>query len=145
MPFASYFREAMDDCANAISDTMGETVTVFPYTAKPNFPSMPDPSLLPFSITAVFTHKAVMAFSKKGEPASGNREFDLAPLISTRKPCFSVKACELPFPLRQHYRIERCWNKAVWEITDIKSDGISRIECDVVQLGRASQLDRPAR
>ena len=73
------------------------------------------------------------------------RQYDLAPLISTRHPVFSVKACDLPYQLRQSYRITRCHDQTIWEITDIQPDGVSRLSIDVVQLGRASQLEKPAR
>ena len=64
MTFASYFREAANEMADAINDTMGERVIVSPFIAKPNFPSTADPALPSFSVTMVFSHKAAMAFSK---------------------------------------------------------------------------------
>lgn len=143
MPFSSMFRDAASDMASAINETMGETVTVFPYAAKPNYSPVPDASRPAFSVAMVFTHKSEMAFSDKSAyRPSGSRETDVAIAIQTRRPVFSVKACDLPYPLRQKDRLQRCWDKTEWEITSVKPDGISRIEIDVVQSGRTSQLDR---
>ena len=143
--FRSQFREAAQDMADAINDTMGEYVTVTPYTAKPNFPSAPDTTLSAFDIVAVFRNRASMAFdSKAGKRNSNKHDIELAQLIRTSTPTFSVKTCELPFPLRQHYRIQRCATGDTYEITDIKPDGVSRIEFDVVMLGRQDQLGRGA-
>ena len=141
--FQSQFREAMSDAADAINATMGEYVTVTPYSAKPNFPSASDTTLPAFDIVMVFRNRASVAFDSKGSKRSSNKhDIELAQMIRTSVPTFSVKTCELPFPLRQHYRIQRCATGDLYEITDLKADGVSRIECDVVQLGRNVQLGR---
>ena len=129
--------------ADAINDTMGERITVTPYVAKPNFPAAPDATLPAFDIVAVFRNRASVAFDSKGSKRVSNRhDIDVAQLIRTSTPTLSFKTCELPFPLRQHYRIQRCATGDVFEITDIKPDGVSRIEADVVMLGRQDQLGR---
>ena len=143
--FADAFREAMSDVADAINDEMGETVIITPYVeAQPNFPASPDPTLPAFSVTAVFSHMAVMTF---GTPighrkAIGGGDY-LEAGVSTRRPIFSIKSCDLPYPLYGGTRIQRCHDGSIWEITDAKPDGISRVQINVVQLGRDAQLDRP--
>ena len=142
--FTDHFRAAMSDVADAINDEMGETVLITPYIAKPNFPSQLDVTRPAFSITAVFTHKAVTTFgNEEGKHKMPGRHDSLEVGISTSRPIFSVKACDLPFDLRQSYRIQRCHDGSLWEITDLRPDGVSRIEIRVVQLGRRSQLERP--
>ena len=144
MTFASYFCEAANEIADAINETMGELVWVTPTLFKPNFLDSPDLSLQPFQITMVFTHKAHTAFSDKSAyRPTGSKEIEIAVAIQTRKPIFSVMACQLPYQIKQQYRIQRCFDQTLWSVTNIKPNGISRLEIDVVQLGRASQLDRP--
>ena len=144
MTFASYFRDAAQDMAAAINETMGETVTVTPYTVKANFPAAPDATLPAFKITMVFMHRSATAFTDRSSyRSSGSKDIEIAAAIQTRKPIFSVKACDLPFTIGRQFRIHRCFDGTDWEVTASKPDGISRVELDVVQLGRASQLERP--
>jgi hypothetical protein len=60
----------------------------------------------------------------------------LSPLVETREPIFQFSYGVLPFELQQSYRITRCCNGAMYEVTNIKPDGVSRITVNVVQLGR---------
>ena len=143
MPFSDHFRAAMQDVANAINDEMGETVIITPYVAMPNYSSTLDANRPAFSVTAVFTHKAVTTFgNEEGHHKTPGRRETLEVGISTSRPIFSVKSCDLPFDLRPSYRIQRCHNGSLYEITDIRPDGVSRIEIRVVQLGRRLELER---
>jgi hypothetical protein len=45
----------------------------------------------------------------------------------------------LPWPIRQHYRIRLHRTDETFEVTDVKSDAISKIDAYVVQLGRESE------
>ncbi len=53
-------------------------------------------------------------------------------------PVFQFRYGVLPWPLRQHYRIRLHRTDEVFEVTDVKPDGVSKIVADVVQLGRQS-------
>ncbi len=63
----------------------------------------------------------------------------VSPLIETSEPIFQFGYGVLPFPLRQSYRITRLCSGETFEITNVKPDGVSRIVCTVVQLGRQSE------
>jgi hypothetical protein len=69
-----------------------------------------------------------------GRIASGH---SISPIISTSELSFAYGA--VPFPLRQGYRITRLCDRAQYEITDVKPDGVSRIEVMVKMLGRAKE------
>ncbi|SFN80668.1 hypothetical protein SAMN05216573_12248 [Bradyrhizobium sp. Rc3b] len=71
-----------------------------------------------------------------GRIASGHF---VSPIVSTSEPIFSFGYGVLPFQLVQGYRIMRLCNRALFEITDVKPDGVSRIDAKVVQLGIAAE------
>jgi hypothetical protein len=126
----------MQDVAAAIDETMGELVEVTPIDSaatKPNFSAVMRPDKAVRAI-AVFTSTPTHVF---GKPSGGKYagSYEVAPLITTSKPVFSFAYGALPFPLRQHCRIERCCSGELFEITDIQPDGVSRIACTVVRLG----------
>lgn len=138
-PDTNNWRAGMQDVSTAIDETMGEQVQVTPYvgTPVPNFPAMPDPSKAVMA-TAVFTNKAksVIMGENNGRIASGH---SISPIISTSEPIFSFAYGAVSFPLRQGYRIMRLCDRAQYEITDVKPDGVSRIEVMVKMLGRAKE------
>ncbi|MGY4289156.1 hypothetical protein ACVWXO_008376 [Bradyrhizobium sp. LM2.7] len=131
------WREGMQDASAAIDETMGELVTVTPFvgTPVPNFPAVPDPARA-VTVTAVFMNKAksVIMGENSGRIASGH---SISPIVSTSEPCFSFGYGSLPFSPMQGFRIMRLCNRALYEVTDAKPDGVSRIEVKVVQLGVA--------
>ena len=140
MQFADTFRAAMQECAAAIDDVMGEAVTLIPVISRPDFPTEPHYDSAA-QVVAVFTWIAETAFSTAdAKRVSHSRDLDItAPLATTRKPRFSFNACTLPFAIVRGYRIERCVDQTLWEITSVRPDGASRIEVHVVQLGRQTQ------
>lgn len=145
MNFASEFRRAAADMADAIDETMGELVILTPMTKRPNYSAEPDPTKPTFTVTMVFTHKSALAFTDaRAKRTTNNAEISTVMGIQTRKPRFSVKACNLQFELRNGFRLTRCFDETEWEVTSTQPDGISRIEIDVTQIGRAPQLDLPA-
>ena len=141
MQFADYFRTAMQECAAAQDELMGEIVTVTPMVVRPNFPAERAGSGASVNVVAIFTWVSETAFmSNDAKRNSHARDIETtAPLMTTRKPRFSIKANLLPWPILRGYRITRCTDSTQWDVTAVKPDGASRIECDVVQLGRHSQ------
>ena len=126
--FGSVFREAAADMANAIADTMGECITITPMASVPNFPSAPDPARKTINVTGVYTHKPVYAFSDKhSQRASGARDVDLAPLISTQQPRFCVRLCELPWPVRRQDVITLIRTGERYEVTEVQPDSIGNM------------------
>jgi hypothetical protein len=131
------WRTAMQGVAAEIDATMGECVIVTPVdyaNSEVNFPKQ----MLPGSaviVTAVYTETPTHALGKPSRMKYGSG-YEGAPLVTTRKPGFSFAFGAVPFALGQGCRIERRCSGEIFEITDVKSDGVSRIECNVVQLGR---------
>ncbi|WP_338687770.1 hypothetical protein V5279_22590 [Bradyrhizobium sp. 26S5] len=133
MLFPTDWREAMQtEVSPAIDDAFGECVWVTPVEpGKPNFPAVPCPDRK-VRVRAVYVAKATAVAFGEGR-RMGNH--DAYPLVSTRKPVFSFGYGVLPWPLTQGCRIARD-NGEVFEVTDPRPDSVSRVEVDVVQLGR---------
>lgn len=134
-PETNNWRRNMQDVAAAIDETMGELVTVIPAVAsRPNYPTTEDASRA-ITATAVFTNKArdVIMGEHVGRMSTGH---SISPIVSTSEPVFSFSYGALPWPILQGYRIRRECDQALYEVTDVKPDGVSRIIVHVVQLGR---------
>ncbi|MDR6304674.1 hypothetical protein GGQ85_002386 [Nitrobacter vulgaris] len=130
MLFEQSYREVMQsEVSAAIDDVFGERVTVIP--AKPpavNFQAIADHSRA-VTVTAVFTQRPKTTIG--GGSHGGSRgNIQVSPLISTSEPIFSFGYGVLPWPLMQGYQIKRC-NGDLYEVTDIKPDGVSRIDVNV--------------
>lgn len=139
MLFADQYRGWMAECADAITEVFGELVTVHPTSAKPNFQPTVEPGRS-FQCPAVFTWVSETAFTNpNAKRTSGNRDIDLAFPISTRKPLFSFALADLPTPINHGFLIERCVDGTKWSVTEARSDGISRLECKISQLGKQTQ------
>jgi hypothetical protein len=139
MLFETNWRAGMGDVSAAIDDTMGECVTVIPVTVPAvNFPGIPDRSRA-VTVMAVFTRQAktLIMGENHGRTRGG---VSVSPLISTSEPVVSFSYGVLPFPILQGYQIERC-NGELFEVTDVKPDGVARIVCPVNQLGRELEAD----
>jgi hypothetical protein len=134
-PGSDNWRAGMQEVSAAIDETQGELVTITP--ARPqavNFPSVADPSKA-VTVTAVFKNKAKTVIMGSEGKMGGH---SLSPLVETSEPVFEFGYGVLPYPLQQSYRITRLCNGALYEVTNIKPDGVSRICVNVVQLGRPS-------
>lgn len=131
-PDTNNWRAGMQDVSAAIDDAFGEPVIVTPTRSRGiNFPSIPEPEKS-VTVTAVFTRRPENALG--GSRVHGGQS--ITPLVSTSKPVFQFGYNTLPYPIRQHYRIELLRTGELFEVTDVKGDGIARITVDVVQLGR---------
>ena len=140
MLFADQFRAAMTECAAAQDELMGEIVTVQQVSIKPNFPGVVT-NAPPVNVVAIFKWMSETGFSTNdSKRISQSRDGEvMAPLITTRKPRFSFKANTLPWPILRGYRITRCVDQTIWDVTSVKPDGATRIDVAVVELGRATQ------
>ena len=142
MQHSDYFREAMLECSAAQDELMGEIVTVAAMSIRPNF--APENSMATgahANVVAIFTWVSETAFtSNDAKRISHAKDIEtVAPFMTTRKPRFSFAVNVLPFPILRGYRISRCADGTYWDVTSVKPDGASRIECAVVQLGRQTQ------
>lgn len=129
------WRAGMQDVSAAIDETMGELVKVVPcYVPKVNFPSE---AQYDKAVTVVAVFKSPHTYALGGEHQRSG--LAVSPLVSTRKPVFEFGYGVLPFRLQQYFRIIRLCNREMFEVTDIRPDGVSRIECGVKQLGRQKE------
>lgn len=135
-PETNNWRAGMQDVSAAIDDAMGEQVTVTPaHSWKVNFPSVAELDKA-VTVTAVFTSKAkTILMGNEGRIAGHS----VSPLVTTSEPIFSFGYGVLPFTIRQSYRITRVCSGEMFEVTAAEPDGVSRIVCKVVQLGRQSE------
>lgn len=140
-PGTDNWRAGMQDVSAAIDDTMGELVTIIPFILpKVNFPTVPDRTKPARTVTAVFKNKAKTVIMGNDGKIGGHT---ISPLVETSEPIFEFGydvLRSLPYPISQGYRIERCCDGAVYEVTNIKPDGVSRVCVTVSQLGRPSEL-----
>jgi len=131
-PETNNWRAGMQDVSAAIDDTVGELVTVTPTrSGGVNFPSIPEPEKSA-TVTAVFTRKATTALGG----GSTFRGHNVMPLVSTSKPVFQFGYSVLPFAIRQYYRITLLRTGELFEVTDVKDDGVSRFTVEVNELSR---------
>lgn len=133
----SKFREAMqNEVATAIDEEMGEPVIVTPVdweNTKTNFPKVMVPGRA-VQVIAVFTSVPVM--------------LEMAPLrdrghstprgvkIETSKPAFSFRYGVLPFECHHGMQIKLCRTGETFEVKSTAPDAVSRIVCEVVQVGQ---------
>jgi hypothetical protein len=140
-PGTDNWRAGMQEVSAAIDETHGELVTVTPASAPAvNFPSVADPSRS-VTVIATFMNKAKTVIMGSEGKMGGH---SLSPLVETSEPVFEFGYDVLramPYPLKQSYRITRLCNGAMYEITNIKPDGVSRTCVKVVQLGRPTSED----
>lgn len=134
-PGTDNWRAGMQEVSAAIDETQGELVTVTP--ARPqaaNFPSVADPSRS-VTVVATFKNKAKTIIMGSEGKLGGH---SVSPLVETSEPVFEFSyevMRAMPYPLQQSYRITRLCNGALYEITNVKPDGVSRTCVKVVQLG----------
>lgn len=132
----SKFREAMQaEVATAIDEEMGEPVIVTPVNgaaSQPNFPKIMLPGQA-VQVIAVFTsvadELALSPVRDKGHTPGGVR-------VSTSKPAFSFRYGVLPFECHHGMQIRLCRTGEVFEVKSVAPDAVSRIVCEVVQMGR---------
>lgn len=117
-------------------DEFGEALDLQPYRVmQVNFPSSPDPTRKPYGFWAVFERDAKDVSLGMGEV-----------MVSTRHLCITALVSDVP-NARQGDRITLIPNARrgdmtpgeVFELTDVRPDGLSGVEMRMVQLGRAAQ------
>lgn len=122
----------MQGVSGEIDANFGEPVRLTPVTKKPNFDPRPDESNA-VDLVAVFSWRSSVAF--RNEPGLIAK----AGLIETRSPIFTFSRDALPWAIQQGDIITRCCSGEQFQVKSVEPDGVSRITCPSVQLGRASQ------
>lgn len=111
-----------------IIDEYGECFTSQPFRVmQVNFPTGPDPTRKPRTFKAVFERDAKNI-------ALGMENVT----VSTRHLCVTALVCDVP-DARQGDRLTHMLTGELFELTDVRPDGLSGVEMRMVQLGRAKQ------
>ena len=139
----SYFRQLAHGLMSpALDQNFGEAVTVTPMCARPNFTPERDKLRAPWQAIAIFSWKSDLALGggeRHDRRPPHNHKTDDALRVVSRRPCFSFAATAIP--LRRADVIARCETGDLFEITEIRPDGVARIEAHCVQLGLQSQVN----
>lgn len=128
------WQNEMQNVASAINGAFGEALTIIPMITKPNFSPVVDPTKKPATLTGVFSLRTIEAF--KLHDAQGMQRAGMT-TVTTRHPLISFALKDLPYPILRLYRIRRERDGAVYEVTDVQSDGVSRVLLHLVQAGVA--------
>lgn len=106
----------------------GESFNCFPHTTQRiNFPTVPDPSRPSYSFDGIFERDAKNVALGLGEVT-----------VSTRHLCVTALACDAP-GIAQGDRLQHLDTSELFEITEVRPDGLSGVELRMVQLGRAKK------
>ena len=120
----NWFDADAGNLRNQINE-FGEWFTHTPYSAKPNFPSEPDPTRAGATLQMVYERDAKRLMLGMEEAG-----------VSTRSPEVTAMVCDFLSPVRQKDRFTHCLTGEVFEVTDPKPDGLAGITICMVQLGR---------
>jgi hypothetical protein len=123
----------MQNVSAEIDETFGEGVRIITTERRPNFEPKPSPENA-VDVLAVFSWRSKLIF----KPNSGTAMQTQEGLIETRVPIFSFSRDSLPWAPRQGDVIERLCSGEQFEVKNVEPDGISRITCPCVELGRQS-------
>jgi len=126
------WRAGMQTASAKIDDTFGEPLRITPCEMKPNFPGCAVPKQA-FEVLGVFSWRAHIALANGHDRMHGN-----GGLVQTQKPVVSFSRDALKWMLQRGDQITRLCDSTKWEVTAVQSDGVSRITCELVQLGVAA-------
>ena len=126
-PQGSWFDDEAQATAGIIEE-FGEWFDYTPYrVARVNFPAGIDQTRTAYSFTGVFERDAKNV-------SLGLEEVN----ISTRQLCVTAMVCDVP-GIAQGDRITYRLTGELFEITDVRPDGLSGVGLRLTQLGRAKQ------
>lgn len=111
-----------------IIEEFGEEFICYPHTVQRiNFPTVPDPSRPAYEFRGVYERDAKDVTLGLGEA-----------VVSTRHLCVTALACDTS-GIAQGDRLQHKDTGELFELTDVRPDGLSGVELRMVQLGRAKQ------
>ncbi len=127
------WRSDMQGVSATIDETFGEAVRLIPTEKRPNMQARPQPENA-VELLGVFSWRSAMAFRAEGGLAGAK-----SGLIETREPYVTFSRDALPWAPQQLDQVQRGCDGALFEIKGVEPDGVSRITCRLVELGRSSQ------
>jgi hypothetical protein len=132
--FIPNWRAGMANVSAAIDQNFGERLTLIACLARPNFPTEPDASIKPVTLSGVFSYRARLALDtghgRGGQHGSGG-------LVQSQDPIATFSHAALPWLPQRGDRIRREADGTTFEVTATKSDGVAHVTLDLVDLGRA--------
>ena len=128
------WRAGMANVSASIDSVFGEPLTLIACLSRPNFPTEPDRATKPVTLSGEFLYRAKLALDsghgRGGQHGSGG-------LIESQQPIATFSHASLPWLPQRGDRIQRQVDGTTFEVTAVKSDGVSRVTCDLVELGRS--------
>ena len=118
-----------DDLQAAQEETFGEYFRYEPRVARPNKPTVADPSRPVVNCLPV-----VFMNPHENERLRLNQT-----TISSSNPTIEIRACNLQFDVKQHDVIVRLRSQQRYEITNIRPNGHGVLKLDLVELGLNQQ------
>ena len=134
MQYADTFRDAMRDVASEIDLVLGERVGYTDAQSSDYPPKNVMEAAFETIAAFVWVSKLVFDDSKHSRTAESGGFYVSLP-VQSRDPKFSFNLHTLPQPILRAYRLQRCVDGSIWDVTNVKPDGVSRIVADVVQIG----------
>lgn len=117
--------DAEAESLRAQIEEFGEEFNCFPHTTQRiNFPTVPDPSRPSYSFEGIFERDAKNVALGLGEVN-----------VSTRHLCVTALVCDVE-GIAQGDRLQHKDTGELFEVTDVRPDGLSGVELRMTQLGR---------
>lgn len=127
------WRAEMQGVSAKIDETFGEAFRLIPTAKQPNMQATPQPEHA-HELLGVFSWRSAMALRTEGNPISGGKPG----LIETRDPWVSFSREALRWAPQHLDQVRRLADGALFEIKGVEPDGVSRITCRLVELGRSA-------
>lgn len=129
------WRAGMQSVSAAIDKTFGEPLLLIAsYIPGPNFPPDRDRSVEQVHLKGEFLYRAKLALDNGGRPG----QHGSGGLVELQEPIATFSHAALPWLPQRGDRIRREVDGTEWEITKVSSDGVSRVTCQLVQMGVSS-------
>lgn len=114
---------AMQDVSAEIDQRFGERLRIVPAHTVPN----QSPTYYPAEAIEIL---GVFRWPTKDV----NLRMEEMKVVS-RDPTATFSRTNLPWAIKRGDQITRCCDGSMFEVTAVRPDGVSRIECDLLQLG----------
>lgn len=121
------WHSAMQEVSHEIDRQFGEVLRIMPAHVSPN------------RSPVYYPENAIELMGVFRWPST-SRNLHLKEMkVVSRDPCATFSRTDLPWGIHRGDRISRCCDGTEWEVTAVRPDGVSRVECDLVQLGLPHQ------
>jgi len=122
----SNWRAGMQRVSQSINTVFGEALELIPCHARPNYPAEPYPDKA-ITLCGVISQREHVGFQMAGGRLNAR--------VETEPLCASFARLDLPFAINHGDRIRRLRDQHLYEVSSVRDDGVSRIECELKSLG----------